>query len=72
MPGGSWRSGESAQQCRPEKGRQKTRAQGSGGVAGRDRIAPRETGPGKLGQRRVDQGEAGEPERRGTSQASAG
>ena len=46
-------------------------ARGSG-VAGHDKIAIRETGLGRLDQRGVDQGEASEPGRRGTNQASVG
>ena len=46
MLGGSGCSGESAWQCRLEKGRRRTRARRSGGMAGRDGIAVRETSTG--------------------------
>ena len=37
---------------------------------GRNGVVTREAGPGRLGQRRVDQGKASRPEGRGTNRSS--
>ena len=63
MPGGSWRRGEWARQCRPERGRRRSRARGGGGVEGRDGLAAREPDPNRVGQ----QDQADHPSREGRS-----